>query len=211
MINTKKIFLHLALWESNILAWIPLSLMIFVNLPEKVSKRYNGEKIIYRSWHDIVRVFVWVMIAIAVISLVWLTVLKIKEMKIQEKKTVGKVVVNVSKLILLWGLILISLFMMSLFLFLRFTLRYDGDMYYEYTDGNHTIVIEETSFLLSGDFSVYQINEDNTAVGIGGALTDDGYRNYGEYEMEWTDEYVKITFCNGIRSDSFETIECKFK
>jgi hypothetical protein len=64
---------------------------------------------------------------------------------------------------------------------------------------------------LGGNIVVFQINEDNTAEGIGWAGTDDGYRNYGNYEIEWFDEYVKITFCNGIRSDSFETIECEFE
>ncbi|MBQ8434521.1 MAG: hypothetical protein IJX24_00700 [Oscillospiraceae bacterium] len=66
--------------------------------------------------------------------------------------------------------------------------------YYEFTDGNHTIVIEEKSFLLYGGGTVYQIKSNEEAVVIGKIRTDDGGRNNGDYEIEWFGDRVEITY-----------------
>lgn len=205
--KTKK-RLIVSLWSSLAVGWAAVLSMLYGIFPEKTYYFYYSKKIIELSWHNAARVIVWIAIATAIISLVWLTVLKIIDAREQGKKHKWLAAI---KYICLWALVFILMFLMTVFLFLRFTLRYDGDECFEFTDGNHKIVIQESSFLLSGHLSVFQINKDHTAEGIGGAGTDDGYRNYGNYEIEWFDEYVKITFCNGIRSDSFETIECEFE
>ncbi|MDE6592202.1 MAG: hypothetical protein K2K57_03955 [Oscillospiraceae bacterium] len=82
--------------------------------------------------------------------------------------------------------------------------------WYMFTDGNHTIVIEEMSFLLDGRAEIYQIMENNKAVPINMFTTDDGETNCGHYKMEWTEEYVDITYRTFVTADSVKTLRVKF-
>lgn len=165
---------------------------------------YTGERIIRQSWHDIVRVLIWIFLAIIAVSGVWLSVLKIIEMVKQEKKNGCRIAWKVIKLLFLWVIIFVVLFVISSGLYFRFTARYEGNTYYEFSDGNHTIVIEEESLLHFKDFRVFQINEDNTAICIGREKTDIGTR---KYDIEWFDEYVMITYYR----KKARTLECKFQ
>ncbi len=81
---------------------------------------------------------------------------------------------------------------------------------YMFTDGSHTIVIEEMSFLLDGRAEIYQIMENNKAVPINMFTTDDGMTNCGHYKMEWTEEYVDITYRTFCTEDSVETLRVRF-
>lgn len=65
---------------------------------------------------------------------------------------------------------------------------------YMFTDNNHTIVIEERSFLLYGGGTIYQIHDDNAASVIGSISTDDGGRNHGRYDIEWSESGAEITY-----------------
>lgn len=69
-----------------------------------------------------------------------------------------------------------------------------GPECYAFTDGQHTIVIKETSFLFSGAGTIYQIKGDNTAVVIGTFGTDDGLRNRGVYQIIWSEDGAEITY-----------------
>jgi hypothetical protein len=168
---------------------------------------YTGERIIRQSWHDIVRVIIWIFLAIIAVSGVWLSVLKIIEMVKQEKKNVCRIAWKVIQLLFLWVIIFVVLFVISSGLYFRFTARYEGNTYYEFSDGNHTIVIEEELFFFSGEFSVFQINEDNTAILIGGEMLRDVVPIKNNINIEWFDEYVIIAYNDG----KARTLECKFK
>ena len=63
-------------------------------------------------------------------------------------------------------------------------------------------MIEETSFLLSGGGTVYQINDDSSAVIIHTFRTDDVGRNNGQYEINWHDDYVELTYHTFVTTDS---------
>ena len=80
---------------------------------------------------------------------------------------------------------------------------------FEYTDGQHTMVIKEESWLLGGWGTVYQVEESGKAVVLKGFTTDDGYRNEGNYDIRWSDDSADITFNNG--QGGKETITVEFK
>lgn len=65
---------------------------------------------------------------------------------------------------------------------------------YTFTNGQHTLVIEEESFLLGGWGTIYQVRNDNTAVVIGRFSTDDGLRNKGVYQIKWFEDSAEITY-----------------
>ena len=69
--------------------------------------------------------------------------------------------------------------------------------YYDFSNENRKIVICETSYLLGGWGSVYQIYDDNTAWCIGKFYTDDGYRNNGKYQINWTDDGITVIYDDG--------------
>ena len=72
--------------------------------------------------------------------------------------------------------------------------------YYEFSDQAHTIVIEESSWGLGCFGQVFQIKDDREAVLIMEFGTDDGFRNGGNYQLEWYDDHVDMTFNCGDRS-----------
>ncbi len=80
---------------------------------------------------------------------------------------------------------------------------------FEFTDGKHTIVIEEESWLLGGWGTIYQVNDDDTALKLKGFSTDDGYRNQGNYDIKWHDDSADITYDNG--NSGRETVTVKFE
>lgn len=77
---------------------------------------------------------------------------------------------------------------------------------YTFTDGQHTIVIEETSYLLGGWGTVYQVKDDNTAVVIGTFSTDDGLRNRGVYKIIWSEDSAEITYLFNDNATETETV-----
>lgn len=80
---------------------------------------------------------------------------------------------------------------------------------YEFTDGQHTIVIEEESFMLYGGGTIYRIDDDNNAFVIGHISTDDGGRNNGNYDIKWSDDGCEITYdyCNGEHTKKTEKVK----
>lgn len=74
---------------------------------------------------------------------------------------------------------------------------------YTFTDGRHTMVIEETSYLFSVNGTVYQVQDDNTAVVIGAFGTK--LRNLGVYRIEWFEDGAQITYLfahDGTRTET---------
>lgn len=78
-----------------------------------------------------------------------------------------------------------------------------GPKCYTFTDGRHTMVIEETSYLFSVNGTVYQVQDDNTAVVIGTFGTK--LRNRGAYQIEWFENGAQITYLfahDGTRTET---------
>ncbi len=86
---------------------------------------------------------------------------------------------------------------------------YDTE-WYEFSDGKHTIVVEEKSFLLYGGGVIYQVDSENNAEIISRFSTDDGGRNHGDYEIEWHEDYFLITYNNFSAESSKVTKRVSF-
>ena len=80
---------------------------------------------------------------------------------------------------------------------------------FEFSDAQHTVVIEEESWLLGGWWNIYQVNDDGSAEYLRGFSTDDGYRNNGNYDIRWYDDRADITFNNG--NGGMETVTVEFE
>lgn len=78
-----------------------------------------------------------------------------------------------------------------------------------FSDAQHTIVIEEESWLLGGWGNIYQVNDDGSAKRLSRFSTDDGYRNEGNYHIKWHDDSADITYGDG--NGSKETIMVTFE
>lgn len=184
-----------------------VSALVMNALPEKVSYFYEGGEIIERSWHDCFRV---ISVCVTVLVLLWLltatvTVI-VRRIKLKEK-TEGK-------LALLWLAALICIVTIgvsNLSIVGIWTKDIWSPVCYEFTDGIRTIVIEEKSFMLDGRSTIYQIMDDGTAVIIGEFGTDDGIRNNGEYEIEWSDGSAEITYRTFVSADDTDVITVEFE
>jgi hypothetical protein len=80
---------------------------------------------------------------------------------------------------------------------------------FEFSDGEHTVVIEEESWLLGGWGNIYQVNDDGSAQRLSRFSTDDGFRNEGNYDINWHDDSADITYDNG--NGGRETVTVKFE
>jgi amino acid transporter len=162
---------------------------IIRNIPENISYTYQNNTIIKHSWHDIFETVTAVLFFIFVILTVAYTAICVYK-KIKHKlKILGRVFKSCVMLILYFVLLLYSNAVVGI----DSESAYDRS-YYEFSNGLHTIIIEEKSFLLYGGGTIYQINEDNSAIVLGALSTDDGGRNYGKYQIEWFESYAEITY-----------------
>ncbi|MDE6848982.1 MAG: hypothetical protein K2O29_10245 [Ruminococcus sp.] len=164
------------------------------DIPENISYVYQNKKIILHSWHDYFEmftglIFLLVLISSLVSTAIWI-ILKIKS---GEKIT--------KKIFLTWVSVILCYIMLGLSDIIINGLWQESDycpVCYEFTDGQHKIVIEEESFLLYGGGTIYQIDDNNNAFVIGRIDTDDGGRNNGKYDIKWADDGCEITYdyCN---------------
>ncbi|MDE7295383.1 MAG: hypothetical protein K2N72_13245 [Oscillospiraceae bacterium] len=190
-------------------AFVILSVLLFVialGQPSGVSYTYEGNEIVTHSKRDD---FAEACAIFFPLSGVWFIALTIVEivLSIKEKRGVFNTVINA-------GAKILTGFFCGVLLFLV-VLPSDGlwpnyPEWYMFTDGSHTIVIEESAFLMDGRAEIYQIMENNEAVPIDMFTTDDGETNCGHYKMEWTEEYVDITYRTFVTADSVKTLRVKF-
>lgn len=147
----------------------------------------NGE-ILKSSWLDVFEIGSYVYMAIIIIMLIVaiiniIIVKKSTEIKLVRNIVVPIVLIPVSVVIILFSKTIVA------------GVDYDyGAEYFEFSDDEHKVVICEESYLLGGWGTVYQVEEDGTAYMIGEFVTDNGYRNYGEYDLEWLEEGVNIRY-----------------
>lgn len=163
--------------------------MLIENIPKGKNYFYSNGEIMKYSWQQPFMVFLYILMAAALIWILALTVISAIYM-IRSKEKLGVTI------LLSWVTGIVCLICMLL---CGLSINSSEDSYvthncYEFTDGRHTIVIEEKSFLLSGRGTIYQLHDDNSATIIGGFSTDDGGLNCGNYEIEWYDTSAKITY-----------------
>lgn len=180
--------------------------MLINNIPKGETYFYSNGEIVRYSWQQPFMVFLYILMAAVLVWILALTVLSaIYMIKSKEKLGVTILLSWVTGIVCLICMLLCALSIYS-----------SEDAYvthecYEFTDGRHTIVIEEKSWLMDGRGTIYQLHDDNSATIIGGFSTDDGGLNCGNYEIEWYDTSAKITYhtfstktSKGARIVSFE-------
>lgn len=188
------------------LLWLVISFAVS-NIPEKVNYVYTNGKVIKYSWHDVYDIISEV-IGFILLALFAVATMQCVKLKLKTKEKLLKIFVFnfsawlVSTLIIASGNIVVT------------GVWNEEDyhpQYYEFTNNGKTIVIEEKSFLLKGNGTIYQIENNNAASIIGEFSTDDGGRNYGNYDIQWNDSYVEITYHTFHRKDTSETIWVELK
>lgn len=81
--------------------------------------------------------------------------------------------------------------------------------YYTFSNENREIVIEERTYMNQGMGDVYLKDDDSSLRLIGMFDTGNGVRNNGEYELEWSEDKVSITYSSGL--DGYKKVNCYFK
>ncbi|MGN0682674.1 MAG: hypothetical protein ACI4JY_03265 [Oscillospiraceae bacterium] len=176
------------------------------DVPAEKSYVYSNNQIITTSWHNFFVYFTEGLFIAILISAVILTIICVVA-KVKSKEKITR------KISLIWisGIVCSVIIMLSNILVLNI---WSDDDYspqcYKFTDGQHTIVIEEKSFLLYGGATVYQIKDNNEAVILNEFSTDDGGRNNGHYDINWHDNYAEITYNTFNTKDSKSTKTIQF-
>lgn len=176
------------------------------DVPAEKSYIYKNNQIITTSWHNLFDYFTKGLFIAILISAVILTIICVAA-KVKSKEKITRKI----SLILISGIVCSVIIMLSNILVLDI---WSDDDYspqcYKFTDGQHTIVIEEKSFLLYGGATVYQINDNSEAVILNEFSTDDGGRNNGHYDINWYNNYAEITYNTFNTKDSKSTKTIQF-
>lgn len=170
----------------------------------KISYVYRNNEIVTQSWRDNFELFIAIVFLLVLLAAFVTTVILIIE-KIKSKR---KIAGNIFRT---WGCFILCYVIFG-FSSLMVTTDDLYDYYpvcYEFTDGQHTIVIEEESFMLYGGGTIYRIDDDNNAFVIGHISTDDGGRNNGNYDIKWSDDGCEITYdyCNTEHTKKTEKVK----
>ena len=175
-----------------------IAMLLLRNVPTNLSYTYENGEILYHSWRYSCRpLFLPGFIVLAVLllaSAVAYIVAGIKHWESRSRAGIAAIgaLVTVVPCAFLWILSYMGVVGNTID-------EYEPD-YYEFSNQAHTIVIEESSWLLGGFGKVFQIKDNQEAVLILKFLTDDGFRNGGNYQLEWYDDHVDMTFNCGDRS-----------
>lgn len=176
------------------------------NIPKEKTYFYNNGDIVGYSWQQPFMIILNILMATVLVWILALTVIcAVCIIKSKEKLGITILLSWVTGVVCLVCMLLCGLSIGS---------GQDDDYYpdcYEFTDGHHTIVIEEKSWLLNGHATIYQIHDNSTATVIGGFSTDDGGRNCGNYEIEWYDDRAEITYRTFVSDTSKATEIIQFE
>ena len=185
----KKKIKVVSFFEVGICIIVLIVSIMIKDVPTKPTYTYINSRIITHSWHDIYcTVLAIASFFIALTTFICVIIWIIEKIKNKEK-VAGHIVFTTLRFISCSVALIISYMIV-----VGFRTNDDQPSYYEFSDNRHTIVIEEKSFLLYGEGTIYQISDDNDAVIIYSFSTDDGGRNNGHYEIDWHDDYAEITY-----------------
>lgn len=176
-------------------------------IPAKVTYTYIHDRIEEHSWRDGFEVFS----GVAVMAVILLMLVSIGFI-IGGKKKPGDKTIGPVLLTGVCGAVCFSLLMFSYIAVCGLWQKEDYDpAWYRFSDGKHTLVIEEISFLQLGAGKVYQVYSDNRAVVLDSFYTDDGGRNEGSYDIEWYGDHAEITYKTFGDNESRRTIKVVFE
>lgn len=176
------------------------------DIPVKVSHFYKNGRIVTDSWHETFSTIVAALMFIIIILTAVFIFICISA-KVKHKEDIsGKIPLAV----LIAAVCAVMLFFSDIMVCgLWGNDDYEPE-YYEFSDGQHTIVIEEKSFLLHGGGTVYQIMDNDKAVAIHQFTTDDGGRNKGNYDIKWYGDHADLTYSTFSSGDSKRTEKIRF-
>lgn len=176
------------------------------DIPVKVSHFYKNGRIVTDSWHETFSTIVAALMFIIIILTAVFIFICISA-KVKHKEDIsGKIPLAV----LIAAVCAVMLFFSDIMVCgLWGNDDYEPE-YYEFSNGQHTIVIEEKSFLLHGGGTVYQIMDNDKAVAIHQFTTDDGGRNKGNYDIKWYGDHAELTYSTFSSGDSKRTEKIRF-
>lgn len=171
------------------------------DIPVKVSHFYRNGRIVTDSWHEtfstIVAALMFIIIILTAVYIIICIAAKVKH----KEDISGKIPLAV----LIAAVCAVMLFFSDIMVCgLWGNDDYEPE-YYEFSDGQHTIVIEEKSFLLHGGGTIYQIMDNDKAVAIHQFTTDDGGRNKGNYTIKWYSDHAEMAYNTFSSDDSKRT------
>ncbi len=185
----------------GIIAVLIVSAFILEDIEVVQRYYYKNNEIIIKSWHNLfAEICLWSTIILVIMNFIMLICLVIWKIK-----GVGKMALKFFiTCVLLVATILIIPF--AELMVCGFDIEWYEPEYYSFTDERHTIVICETSFGLSGWGDVFEVQQDGRAYLIGNFWTDDGLRNYGDYQIEWRQDGATIYYdnCTGSQNSASE-------
>ncbi len=171
------------------------------DIPVKVSHFYRNGRIVTDSWHDtFTTIIAALMFIIIILTAVYIIICIAAKVKHKEDIS-GKIPLAV----LIAAVCAVMLFFSDIMVCGLWSDDNYEPEYYEFSDGQHTIVIEEKSFLLHGGGTVYQIMDNDKAVAIHHFTTDDGGRNKGNYTIKWYGDHAEMTYNTFSSGDSKRT------
>lgn len=150
--------------------------------------RYDGDVISKSSWLDAFEIGSYVYMAVEILLIVAAIVLIPKIKNIEKAHRTRNIIISI---------VLIPVSVVIIFFSKTIVVGFENDYgaeYFEFEDEDRKVVICEESWEQSGWGTIYQVEEDGTAYIIGEFVTDDGYRNNGEYDWEWNEDGVNIRY-----------------
>ncbi len=176
--------------------------------PENIEYYYRNGKIISHSWHNtfyaVSAIFSVVVIASALIYNVSSVIYNVRN---KANKLTGRFAI--------WLMSIVTILLIAASAFVLDPRGSDAvadhsPKCFEFSDGSHTLVIEEKSYLLWGGGTVYQLGSDNKAEIIGNFNTDDGFRNNGAYDIEWFPDHAEIMYKYGSGDEVQKKLKVTF-
>lgn len=202
----KKALKIIPLIELGLAAVTLIAAFFISDIPAEYSFVYKNGRIIANSWHNSFALLTDVLLGI-ILALSAILIFARIAAKIRSKE-------NISPKI---SITLISALVCSIMILLShdkvcgsWTDEDYNTQYYKFTDGRHTIVISESSFMLYGGGTVYQIMDNNDAVILYDFTTDDGGRNHGNYIINWHDDHAELTYNTFDLQGSKNTAKIQF-
>lgn len=176
------------------------------DIPEKKTYFYRNGRIVTDSWHNTFSSLTCELVFIIIIlTAVYIFICIAVKIKYKEDIS-GKIPLA----LLITAVCAVMLFFCDIMVCGLWTNEDYEPECYKFSDGQHTIVIEEKSFLLNGRGTVYQIMDNDKSVVIHQFTTDDGGRNNGNYSIKWHDDHIELTYSTFSTKDSKCTDKIRF-
>lgn len=207
MDKAKKIT-NIFLWTFLASSVVLICIMWFTLNDRGYTYSYNGTEIVKHSWHEVVRFLMWLCMVVVMLSAGSFTVLKI----IKFVKEKNKIISGIISILGIWLVVIVVVFQSYALLWLRFEGN-DTVGFYEFSNGDNTIVIEEYATSLFGPYCcrVYQVHGNMKADYIGHLGRADRGENEGEFDVKWYEGYVEITYDPCQPDKQLETESIKLK